>query len=336
MQVNKIYNMDCLEGLKQMDNNSVDCIITDPPYNMNKDSWDNINNYHNWLIEIFKECERVLKDSGTLWFFHMYFKDLVEIDNKLSNETKFKHKQLIIINKGIGSVAGRCNTEVLRSYPRATEYLQFYTFEDITGAEQLSETYATKNPMAIYLRNEFKKAKVSNKEIAKLFPSKNGLSTGCVSNWLLGYNFPLKEQYNKMRNYLNNEYLRKEYEYLRKEYEDLRKEYEDLRKEYEDLRKEYEDLRYTFNLQLSITDVWDINFYEEKNNGHCTTKPYKIIKRIIQTATKEGDLVLDIFGGSGTTAWGCKTLNRNYILFEKESKYVSIANKRLSQQILTL
>jgi len=34
LELNKIYNMDCLEGLKQLEDNSVDCVITDPPYNI--------------------------------------------------------------------------------------------------------------------------------------------------------------------------------------------------------------------------------------------------------------------------------------------------------------
>ena len=55
-------------------------------------------------------------------------------------------------------------------------------------------------------------------------------------------------RYLEMRDYLNTNYC-KDYEYLRKDYEDL--------------RKDYEDLRYPFKLQLGITDVWDVNFYNE-------------------------------------------------------------------------
>jgi len=32
MELNKIYNMDCLEGMRQIPDNSIDCIVTDPPY----------------------------------------------------------------------------------------------------------------------------------------------------------------------------------------------------------------------------------------------------------------------------------------------------------------
>ncbi|MFH1547064.1 MAG: site-specific DNA-methyltransferase [bacterium] len=313
MEINKIYQGDCMELLKTIPDDSIDCVITDPPYNIGKDKWDKVKDYYKWLTEVFKECERVLTEKGTLWFFHISFSDLAEIHKRLIKDTSFRHKQLIIINKGLGSVAGRCNTEVLRSYPRATEYLQFYTFEDITGAEQLSDTYAKKNPMAKYLKEEFKRAGVGNKEIAKLFPSKTGGMTGCVSNWLIGYNFPLKEQYEKMREFLNYEYLRKEYE---------------------DLRKEYEDLRYTFNLQLGLTDVWDINFYGESINGHCTVKPISLIRRILQTTTKKNDLVLDPFMGSGTTAFACQQLQRRWVGSEVNTDYVALINKRINQKSL--
>lgn len=312
MELDKIHRMDCLEGLRRMEEGSVDLVATDPPYNIGIAEWDKKENYHEWLLEVFRECARVLKENGTLWFFHISFTDLVELHTRLVKETPFRHKQLIIIDKGLQSVAGRCNTDALRSFPRATEYLQFYTFEDITGAEQLSDTYTKINPMAKYLKEEFERAGVSNGAIQALFPSKTGGLTGCISNWLLGYNFPTKEQYEKMRHFLNYEYLRKEYE---------------------DLRKEYEELRYPFNLPLGVTDVWPICFYVENNNGHPTAKPLKIIQRIVSTASKEGDLVLDPFAGSGTTAVACRILNRRFIGFEISEEYYRIAEARVAEAL---
>jgi hypothetical protein len=49
------------------------------------------------------------------------------------------------------------------------------------------------------LRIEFENANVNNKEIAKLFPSRTGGLTGCVSNWLNGDNVITEEQYLKVR-----------------------------------------------------------------------------------------------------------------------------------------
>ena len=41
MQINKIYNMDAIEGLKNLNTDSADCIIIDPPYNIGKDFGNN-------------------------------------------------------------------------------------------------------------------------------------------------------------------------------------------------------------------------------------------------------------------------------------------------------
>ena len=57
--------------------------------------------------------------------------------------------------------------------------------------------------------------------------------------------------------------------------------------------------------------------------------PIKLPETCILLSTKEGDLVLDLFAGSGTTGVACKNLNRNYILIEKEPEYIDIINKRL-------
>lgn len=49
LKLNKIYNMDCLEGLKQLDDNSIDLIVTDPPYGINYKS-----NYGSETTKIYK------------------------------------------------------------------------------------------------------------------------------------------------------------------------------------------------------------------------------------------------------------------------------------------
>jgi len=70
-------------------------------------------------------------------------------------------------------------------------------------------------------------------------------------------------------------------------------------------------------------------FNRDKNSLHPTQKPVALFEYLIKTYTNEGDLVLDNAAGSGTTGVACKNINRNYILIEKEPKYVEIANKRL-------
>ena len=75
LKVNNIYNMDCVEGLKQIDDNTVDLIVTSPPYNVgvNYDVYkDNLpyEDYLEWCKKWLSECFRVLKDDGRICINH--------------------------------------------------------------------------------------------------------------------------------------------------------------------------------------------------------------------------------------------------------------------------
>ena len=63
---------------------------------------------------------------------------------------------------------------------------------------------------------------------------------------------------------------------------------------------------------------------------HPTIKPLDLVKNHILNSTKEGDIVLDTFIGSGTTGQACKELNRNFIGFEIEEEYYKIAVDRIN------
>ena len=65
------------------------------------------------------------------------------------------------------------------------------------------------------------------------------------------------------------------------------------------------------------------------HKAHSTQKPEELLRRVILSVSKEGDIVLDPFFGSGTTGAVAKKLNRNFIGFEKEKKYVYIARERI-------
>ena len=94
METNIIYNEDCLETLVKMEDNSIDLIVTSPPYNKNfyapssgaDKSWSALRgrqipydeysdsmqpkDYENWQRNIISECIRVLKPSGSLFYNH--------------------------------------------------------------------------------------------------------------------------------------------------------------------------------------------------------------------------------------------------------------------------
>ena len=91
----------------------------------------------------------------------------------------------------------------------------------------------------------------------------------------------------------------------------------------------FEDMRFPFNNQKTHHSVW--NYDIDKKIGHVTPKPLEMIKNIIRHSSNEGDVVLDCFGGSGTTAVACKELGRNCILIESKGEYIDLTNKRLEE-----
>ena len=65
IDVNKIYNMDCLEGMKQIDDNSIDMILCDLPYGVTaRNKWDEIIPFD----ELWEQYERIIKDRGMMCF----------------------------------------------------------------------------------------------------------------------------------------------------------------------------------------------------------------------------------------------------------------------------
>ncbi len=303
-------------------------ICIDPPYNIKKDSWDKIDDYPAWMGEVFKTCQRHLADNGSFYWFHNKMPVIARLMGWIGENTDFVYKQLITWNKYFkgsrneGFCKQRLSIDESRNYYGGfTEYCLFYTFQDETGLEQIKDEHIKpKNKFSEYLRSEFKRSGVTNKEIAALFPSKTGGLTGCVSNWLNGDNIITKEQYLKVRAYLNGGYLRKEYDYL---------------------RKEYEDLRYTFNNQ-KVTGGFSFQYQNWNNSvwnysaapqiGHITPKPEPLIGNILKHSSNPGDLCVDFFCGSGTLPVVAEQLGRRWWACEESEKYCEISAKRIEAE----
>lgn len=93
----------------------------------------------------------------------------------------------------------------------------------------------------------------------------------------------------------------------------------------------YDLMHSVFNKEME--DVWKlpaVQMSEKKYGYHPTQKPEILLRRIIKCSSKEGDIVLDPFLGSGTTCYVAKKLNRYYIGIEKEEIYFRIASERVS------
>ena len=77
-----------------------------------------------------------------------------------------------------------------------------------------------------------------------------------------------------------------------------------------------------------------LNYRDKRKWDHPTIKPLPIIERLIENSSKEGDIVLDPFMGSGTTAVAARNLGRHYIGYETNPDYCKVAEKRLCELTL--
>jgi len=84
----------------------------------------------------------------------------------------------------------------------------------------------------------------------------------------------------------------------------------------------------TWNANHDEMDVWDIKREKVSNYQHPTQKPVTIPERAIENSSKAGNLILDLFGGSGSTLIACEKTNRQARLMELDPKYVDVIVKR--------
>tara|TARA_Y100000361_G_scaffold62753_1_gene55194 strand:+ start:1788 stop:2759 length:972 start_codon:yes stop_codon:yes gene_type:complete len=282
---NEIYNMDCLEYLDLLDSNSIDCIILDPPYyNVVNEEWDK-----QWksISEYNDWMESIIMKldrvaKNNCNFWLFGFPYQLSYIIPIVEKYGFKYRQHIVINKGMRSVAGRTSNK-LKMFPVATEYIAYF-YKD-------SRDFIKK-----YLQNKQTESKLTSKEInTHLGKATNGGGTWSTIAGKRQKNiqYPTREDWTKL---------------------------EDLFGKF-DIK--YDDYVYTFNIEPKLTDVWDdINFYDKTyKKYHPTQKPYKLIERLIKCSSNENYNILDLFMGSGMTAFVAKNNNRNYYGCELDKKY---------------
>jgi len=293
-----LYQIDVLEGLKNIPDKSQDLIIADPPYykaiNEKWDKqWKTENEYLDWCKLWFAECVRVLKDTGSFYCYGNF--DILTKQKVLIFDKQLNFRQNITLDKGLKSIAGR-TSDKLRMFPTASEYLLFYVKKNDNGTS-VNE----------YLRSELNSYGIAN-DVNKHFWKNGWAKQGSnIASHFFGNNeqncLPTIEQYKRLQ---TTGYFQKEYS---------------------ELKAMYLQDRFAFNLPYATTDVWD--FAPDKvRYGHPTQKPQDICQRIIKASSNENDNVLIPFAGSGSEIVGCKELKRNCIAFEIESKYIDIIKQR--------
>ena len=314
LHLNNIYHMDNRQGLSELSEKYVNLIISDPPYFEVKGEfdfvWKSFDEYLQFMEDQARLYKRVLADNGTLFVWG----DKKNIAYVQVIFDKYFNLENSLIWRKIDSIQYQYySPDLARTFNTHNERLLMYSNEvEMTGLEKImEENIKPKHPFAKYLREEFKRAGVTNKEIAKLFPSATGGLTGCVSNWLNGDNVITEEQYNKIRDFLNGEYLRKEYEYLRKEYEDQRRFFYNPNK-YEEVLE--------FSQEGHISGQYN----------HETIKPEKLTRALIQTASRPNDIVCVPFAGSGTECAMAAKEKRLFVGFETNLEHVMTARKRVA------
>jgi len=180
----ELVHGDCIEVLRKMEDNSVDAVVTDPPYGLSfmGKRWD----YEVPSVEMWIECLRVLKPGGYVLSFagsRTYHRMAVNIE-----DAGFEIRDQIMWVYGTG-------------FPKShniSKEIDKRGGKDIRWFGEWLKKWRTENG-------------ISRKEVAKLFPSKqqyggkeaSGKLTGCVGNWETGYSLPTNEQFNKICKHFN-------------------------------------------------------------------------------------------------------------------------------------
>ena len=168
--------------LDKVDNGIIQTVCIDPPYNIGKDTWDNIDNYIVWLTNIVKKLETKMRPNGSMFIFHNDMEQIAELMISIKQNTKLVFKQMIVWNKRFdgskkkGFMDGFVVKNELHNWNKMVEYILFYTFDN-------SEM----------IREERLKQKVSQMTISQEIKSKTGGMTGWYSNIETGKNHPTRD-----------------------------------------------------------------------------------------------------------------------------------------------
>lgn len=314
LELNKIYNMDCLEGLKLLDDNSIDCCVTSPPYWGLRDYGvekqlgleDTPEEYVENMVKVFREVKRVLKEDGTLWL--NLGDSYAGGGNNRGNNSPMSNKQAS--NKG---ATGQCS-----SHAKNIRKIEGIKRKELIGIPWMV-AFALRAD-GWYLRQDIIWHKPN--------PMPESVKDRCTKAHEYIFLLAKSAQY-----YYDNKAIRETAKNANKTISLGEKSFSKRQAKgvgVEPSGNGKSD-NYTVKEYRNKRSVWTVATKPFKG-AHFAVFPPALIEPCILAGCREGGIVLDPFMGSGTTGLVAKQQNKNYIGFEMNSDYCDIANKRINDQ----
>lgn len=312
-----------------------DLVFTDPPYGMKKESEGVLNDNLNYkkLLEFNRQwianAFDYLADAGSFYcwgqdeplmdMYHEIFKPMI-----LNQVATFRN--LITWDKG--SAQGQL-TPSMRMYTTADEKCLFI-MKGVQGFNNNADNYFEGwEPIRDYLlksRLEMGWDVAAMKKIV-------GHSDLSRDHWTSKsqFNFPTRKVYDAMKAEADRLRGKTSNDAFGKTYDAFKMEYDVLKATYDKIKQDYYGTRAYFNNTHEImNNVWHFARHNRDGSegGHATPKPIDLCERAIKTSSREGEIVLDLFGGSGSTLIACEKLRRSCLMLELDPRWCDVIIQR--------
>jgi hypothetical protein len=255
-----------------------------------------------------------LKDNGS-WYCWGIDEPLMDIYSNILKpmikSQKATFRNLITWDKGYGQ--GQLSAGY-RLYPIADEKCLFIMLGQQMYGRDLETWYEPFQKFIDIFKGEMEKAGATIKDICEIC---NSYASHCISR--SQYGFPTGEHWNKLKDKYKGVAFTQDYEKIKQDYEKIKQEW-------------YATRAYFDNTHDNQNNVWKFdrtnNDERELTGGHATPKPIALCARAIKSSSRENEIVLDVFGGSGSTLIACEQLNRSCYMMELDPKYVQVIIQR--------
>jgi site-specific DNA-methyltransferase (adenine-specific) len=343
-----LYHGDCLGILDQLPRKSVNTVLCDPPYFKTvktewDNQWDTVGVFVDWLEGVVVELKQVIMPNSNIYIFQgarwvaytqvMLDKHWTYLNNMVwykvnSINGKFAHnhrryapmtERILFYTPDLSPTGLKTVKHDVNNFQELRKYFyEMLVWMGKTGGQINKELGHRKAEHAFYVTPK----PMTKSEVIDTIGQK---ADHCFRYGSSQWDLPTEETYNELIAVFG---IDKWDGFI--PYDGLKNGHEELKESYEGLRQIYERERRTFNATSKTLDVITGGIItQSKNTDHETTKPLWLMRQLIEDSTNEGDMVLDPFGGSGTTAVAAKLLNRKCTIIEKELKYCEIIKERL-------